>query len=64
MLGRITKETKIGGGDHRRDRIFFELKTPKKEKNAIGRFCHNAADFCVIRTEQVVGPTEFFSYVL
>lgn len=31
--------------NNRRDRISFELNNTQKRKNAIGRFCHNAADY-------------------
>lgn len=32
---------------NRRDRILYELNNAKKRINAIGRFCHNAADYLI-----------------
>lgn len=35
-----------------RDRIFYELQSPVKRRNALGRFCHNAEK--IIRTDRIV----------
>ena len=44
---------------NRKERILYELKSSKKRKNAVSRFCHNTSD--LLNKEKIIYKADYYS---